>query len=96
MPDHRLETDSMGAIRVPAAALFGAQTARSLVHFAVGRDTCAAWLYRPPGVDGPVPCVVLAHGFGMTRDCRPGAWAERFAAAGMAATSAAPCSPPPR
>lgn len=53
--------------------------------FAVGRDTCAAWLYRPAGVDGPVPCVVLAHGFGMTRDCRLGAWAERFAAAGMAA-----------
>ena len=47
-------------------------------------DRCAAWLYRPDG-DGPHPCVVLAHGFGGTREGRLWAYAERFAAAGIAA-----------
>jgi fumarate hydratase class II len=35
----RLESDSMGKIRVPADRYYGAQTARSLVHFAIGADT---------------------------------------------------------
>ncbi len=34
----RTETDSMGAIDVPADKYWGAQTARSLVHFAIGAD----------------------------------------------------------
>ena len=36
MPGYRTETDSMGPIRVPADRYYGAQTARSLVHFAIG------------------------------------------------------------
>ena len=44
----------------------------------------AAWLYRPDG-DGPHPIVVMAHGFSGTRELRLDAYAERFAAAGMAA-----------
>ena len=40
MPNEfRTEFDSMGPIRVPADRLYGAQTARSLVHFAIGADT---------------------------------------------------------
>ena len=39
MPEYRTETDSMGPIRVPADRYYGAQTARSLTHFAVGADT---------------------------------------------------------
>jgi fumarate hydratase class II len=34
----RTETDSMGAVEVPADRYYGAQTARSLVHFAIGED----------------------------------------------------------
>ncbi len=34
----RTETDSMGPIDVPAARYWGAQTQRSLIHFAVGDD----------------------------------------------------------
>ena len=34
----RTETDSMGAIEVPADRYYGAQTARSLIHFNIGRD----------------------------------------------------------
>ena len=39
MSEYRTETDSMGPIRVPADRYYGAQTARSLVHFAIGSDT---------------------------------------------------------
>lgn len=34
----RIESDSMGKIEVPADAYWGAQTQRSLEHFAIGRD----------------------------------------------------------
>ncbi len=51
--------------------------------FVSGDGRCAAWLYRPEG-DGPHPCVVMAHGFSATREQRLDAYAERFAAAGMA------------
>src|SRR5690242_7878529 len=46
--------------------------------------TCAAWLYRPDGVENP-PIVVLAHGFAAFRDLRLDAYAARFAQAGYAA-----------
>jgi fumarate hydratase class II len=36
---HRSETDSMGAIPVPHDRYYGAQTARSLIHFNIGNDT---------------------------------------------------------
>jgi dienelactone hydrolase len=45
---------------------------------------CAAWLYTPTG-PGPHPIAVLAHGFGGVRTARLWAFAERFAAAGVAA-----------
>ncbi len=34
----RIETDSMGAVEVPADKLWGAQTQRSLDHFSIGKD----------------------------------------------------------
>ena len=59
---------------------------REDVEFRSGADRCAAWLYRPDG-DGSsdAPCVVLAHGWSGIREARLDAFAERFAAAGMAA-----------
>lgn len=38
MPDTRKETDSLGAVEVPADKLWGAQTQRSLEHFSIGRE----------------------------------------------------------
>ena len=35
----RIETDSMGAIEVPSENYYGAQTARSLIHFDIGEGT---------------------------------------------------------
>jgi uncharacterized protein len=57
---------------------------RSDVTFESDGTVCAAWLYRPDA-EGEVPCVVLAHGFGAVRELRLDAYAERFAAAGLAA-----------
>ena len=54
------------------------------VEFASGRDTCAAWLYLPTG-ERTMPVVLLAHGWTGVREQRLGAYAERFAAAGVAA-----------
>jgi fermentation-respiration switch protein FrsA (DUF1100 family) len=45
---------------------------------------CAAWHYRPDA-GAPVPCVVIAHGFDGVREQRLDAYAQRFAAQGMAA-----------
>jgi len=62
---------------------------RTEVTFDSGGDKCAAWLYRPEGAEGsgdePTPLVVLAHGFGGVREARIDEFAERFAAAGVAA-----------
>src|ERR1700733_4188001 len=47
---NRTETDSMGTIEVPAHVYWGAQTARSLVHFNIGRDTMPPELIRAFGI----------------------------------------------
>lgn len=46
----RTETDSMGAIEVPADRYYGAQTARSLIHFDIGRDVMPRELIRAFGI----------------------------------------------
>src|ERR1017187_5790645 len=46
----RTETDSMGTIEVPADRYYGAQTARSLIHFDIGRDVMPRELIRAFGI----------------------------------------------
>jgi fumarate hydratase class II len=46
----RTETDSMGPIEVPNDRYWGAQTARSLIHFAIGRDTMLPETIRAIGI----------------------------------------------
>jgi fumarate hydratase class II len=46
----RTESDSMGKIEVPTDRYYGAQTARSLIHFAIGKDTMPPELIRAFGV----------------------------------------------
>ena len=46
----RTETDSMGAIEVPADRYYGAQTARSLIHFDIGHDVMPRELIRAFGI----------------------------------------------
>jgi hypothetical protein len=45
----RRETDSMGEIEVPADRYWGAQTARSLIHFSIGNDHMPKEVYRAYG-----------------------------------------------
>jgi fumarate hydratase class II len=46
----RTESDSMGPIEVPANVYWGAQTQRSLLHFAIGRDLMPPELIRAFGL----------------------------------------------
>jgi fumarate hydratase, class II len=50
LASHRTETDSMGPIEVPADRYWGAQTARSLVHFSIGDDVMPRPLLRAIGI----------------------------------------------
>lgn len=59
---------------------------RNHVEFRSGDTTCSAWLYLPATAsDAPVPVVVMGHGLGATREMGLAPYAERFAAAGLAA-----------
>jgi len=54
------------------------------VEFLSAGTRCVGWLYRPSGTEAAVPCVVMAHGFGLTYAdglCR---YAEALATAGVA------------
>jgi fumarate hydratase class II len=46
----RIETDSMGDIDVPANSYYGAQTARSLIHFDIGTETMPREIIRGMGI----------------------------------------------
>src|SRR2546428_12949029 len=46
----RVESDSMGKIDVPSDRYYGAQTARSLIHFAIGKDVMPPELIRAFGI----------------------------------------------
>jgi len=59
---------------------------RAEVSFGSHGSTCRAWLYTPDDTadsSAARPCVVMAHGFGATRDASLAPYAQRFAAAGM-------------
>lgn len=54
---------------------------RQDLQFMSEGSRCAAWFYRSCAA-GQAPCVVMAHGFGGTRELRLDAYAETFAEAG--------------
>ncbi len=60
---------------------------RTDLTFPSGNAHCAAWLYRPAGTHSagaPAGCVVMAHGFSLTRHDGLPTYAERLAEAGIA------------
>ena len=59
----RTETDSMGPIEVPADRYYGAQTARSLIHFNIGRDIMPREITKSFGILKKAACTVNS-------DCR--------------------------
>jgi len=54
------------------------------IEFDAEGVTLRGWFYRPDGARGPLPTVVMAHGFSATKEMYLDAFAERFAAAGLA------------
>src|SRR5438874_1526921 len=59
----RIETDSMGEIEVPADKYWGAQTQRSLIHFAIGFDVMPREMIRAFGVLKKA-CALVNHDLG--------------------------------
>ena len=64
-------------------SILGALPQRLDVSLTSGGLRCATWLFVPAFT--PAPCVVMAHGFGGTRRDSLAPYAQRFAAAGLAA-----------
>jgi alpha-beta hydrolase superfamily lysophospholipase len=58
---------------------------REDLRFPCAGEQCAAWLYPATGAATTAPLIVMAHGLSGTRRDRLGPFAERFAAAGIAA-----------
>ena len=55
------------------------------VEFQVGGTTVRAWLFLPASTTSTVPCIIMAHGLGGTRNMGLDAYALRYQQAGMAA-----------
>ncbi|MCS6999390.1 MAG: class II fumarate hydratase [Bacteroidota bacterium] len=57
----RVESDTMGTIEVPAEVYYGAQTARSLIHFAIGTERMPRELIRALGLLKKAAAIVNAE-----------------------------------
>jgi fumarate hydratase class II len=64
----RVETDSMGAIDVPAEHYWGAQTQRSLIHFSIGDDHMPKAVYHAYGYVKKAAALVNADAGRLDRD----------------------------
>jgi fermentation-respiration switch protein FrsA (DUF1100 family) len=58
---------------------------RQDVEFDAEGVTLRGWLYVPEGAGGPVPTVVMAHGFSAVKEMYLDSFAEAFAAGGLGA-----------
>ena len=54
------------------------------VHFSIAGTKICGWLYLPEDTSQPVPCIIMSHGFGGTKDFVLEKYALRFIDAGMA------------
>ena len=62
---------------------------RSDLEFPSGTGACAAWVYRPGAARSrPGPCVVMGHGFSLTRHDGLAAFAEPLAFSGRKSDAA--------
>jgi fumarate hydratase class II len=75
--NYRIETDSLGEVNVPADAYYGAQTARCLANFPIGRDTFPAAFIHALG-QVKLACAQAHRELG-TLDPALAGWIERAA-----------------
>jgi len=54
------------------------------VQLPSGDDVCSAWFFVPEPFSEPAPCIVMGHGFGLTRRCSMREFALAFVDAGYA------------
>lgn len=54
------------------------------VSFPSGNTHCAAWVYRPDESASPLPCIVMSHGYSLTRHDGLAGYAEALARSGAA------------
>ena len=64
----RQESDSMGTVAVPAEHYWGAQTQRSLIHFAIGDDHMPKAVYHAYGYVKKASAMVNAETGHLSRD----------------------------
>src|ERR687897_1311019 len=78
---------SVGAKMGAEAGLSGLEWRRSVMRSDIEFDaegvTLRGWLYRPDDASGPLPTVVMAHGFSAVKEMYLDAYAERFADVGL-------------
>lgn len=58
---------------------------RTDIEFNAAGTTLRGWLYRPDDANGDVPVIIMSHGFSAVKEMYLDAFAEVFAAAGLAA-----------
>jgi hypothetical protein len=58
---------------------------RSDVKIIVDGEAVSGWFYKPIGADRNIPCVILSHGFGATKDMVLEEYALKYVKAGFAA-----------
>jgi fermentation-respiration switch protein FrsA (DUF1100 family) len=68
----------------PQNAETGKSRSRKNVSFKVEGTSISAWLYLPKNLSSPVPCIVMGHGLGGTKNMALDSYAVRFQQAGMA------------
>jgi fumarate hydratase class II len=93
----RIETDSMGAVEVPADRYWGAQTQRSLQHFRIGGERFPREMIRAFGILKKA-CAVVNRDLGLLSDEKAQAIvraAEEFTPT-TTSTSASPATTPSR
>jgi fumarate hydratase class II len=56
--EYRVETDTMGEMKVPADRYYGCQTARSLTNFRIGTETMPREIIRAMGILKKAACIV--------------------------------------
>jgi fermentation-respiration switch protein FrsA (DUF1100 family) len=82
-------------IRVPKQPLPGGKSgvfeqrerppsSRNNISFRVGGLDVKGWFYLPENLSVPIPCIIMNHGFGGTKDLILENYALRYQAAGMA------------
>jgi fermentation-respiration switch protein FrsA (DUF1100 family) len=85
-PNVRVKPQPLERIRRPQTATeIKSPLSRREVSFPVNGMPVSAWLFLPAAVSYPIPCIVMAHGLGGTKNMGLESYAARFQAAGIAA-----------